>query len=929
MVAQKKVPAQAKTATAKTSTAKTATAKTATAKTATAKTATAKTATAKTATAKTATAKTATAKTATAKTATAKTATAKNAPKSQPASLTTNSTSGSQGSLKRQARKVGTDIISPVSRDNQKQIFSWDKMHNVDAGVAFELVYGFKANVKIDSEYGLINKLFARDWWERTSPTGQCGNVIGPFVPDVTVCYICDIPIQSNAECEHILPVFSAAMYLTLYRNDYKVITDKVKKGISLNPDEQKIYNELKLEYAWAHRCCNQKKSNINFLTYTSDRGKSETGAFKLDYNTTFKVLESIVSSSVKGESGKCTEENLKTFFKSMTKKKIVEWINQRIDYLNAEEGKEKGKGKIIPLGKVRSIVEYLNNNKTNNYSMFMLSNLASLISAADMIDIHSTWQQINGTIQFKETPPAEQITKAISMANACNKINAALQFSWGRTLEIKQIVILYKRISFIPDDINISLSVSRNNTKSKTIYPAVLGSLLNLNKINDNVNDFFRNFYAVITEPTINLNKKLINTEKSGGYACKMVGICFEILFIQNGIHVIKDFIRENSNPINPTLMEFSTKFNNVFEESITYLLNVLIEYSDYTRRYEDVDNSFILYFLKIFSYFVNGVDTTATPIIMDKIEELWGKDETRYNKYLSEENKKILFDKAQINNYDIINDYISNIENAVVKYYMETAEYLKLVPSWDADVPEPGDTQFTTDAKGIAIGASALIQMRTDPTAEDYKFDLDEIGQAIGNGILIKDINLLCNEYGEICNEFINSNYPSQNIDQLEDNQLTELLLQLDKRVSIYNINQMCSDYDSTFCIEIIKNYMITQYKDKYTEEMEVKNILEQFDNKDLINIISEINGIKNINTPAPPTSVTTSDATTADATTADATTDATTDATSASCVGPECQMDVSGGMGGKRNTNKRNTNKRNTNKRKTNKRKTNKKL
>ena len=62
---------------------------------------------------------------------------------------------------------------------------------------------------------------------------------------------------DGTAECEHVLPVFKAALYLNLYRTDYKDIME------SHGPGDELLYNELKMEYRWAHRCCNQKKKEI------------------------------------------------------------------------------------------------------------------------------------------------------------------------------------------------------------------------------------------------------------------------------------------------------------------------------------------------------------------------------------------------------------------------------------------------------------------------------------------------------------------------------------------------------------------------------------------------------------------------------------------------------------------------------------------
>jgi hypothetical protein len=96
-----------------------------------------------------------------------------------------------------------------------------------------------------------------RDIFEIAPPPSQCNNTIGPFVPGVTPCWICGmtIPFATSdlhcghenglaGECEHILPIAQAAMFLQLY--------DSKNKESDL----------FRLEYAWAHKLCNRTKND-------------------------------------------------------------------------------------------------------------------------------------------------------------------------------------------------------------------------------------------------------------------------------------------------------------------------------------------------------------------------------------------------------------------------------------------------------------------------------------------------------------------------------------------------------------------------------------------------------------------------------------------------------------------------------------------
>lgn len=133
----------------------------------------------------------------------------------------------------------------------------------------------------------------ARKFWEPSSPTTQCNGTIGPFNNGVE-CYICGMPIVRvvrararseslgaasgvattdngdsddsdtsnidgrNPECEHILPIALAVLYLGLYSPIFK---------------NSKWYNKdiVKHEYAWAHRTCNQVKSDRSFIKMNPD----------------------------------------------------------------------------------------------------------------------------------------------------------------------------------------------------------------------------------------------------------------------------------------------------------------------------------------------------------------------------------------------------------------------------------------------------------------------------------------------------------------------------------------------------------------------------------------------------------------------------------------------------------------------------------
>ena len=113
-----------------------------------------------------------------------------------------------------------------------------------------------------------------RDIWELSSPTTQCENIIGKATGE-TRCWICNLPIQDNVlgltpECEHVLPIAQAILYMGLFS------VSAVKK---IFPTEMFVLpgmksEALKLEYRWAHRVCNQVKNDDSYLDYNSATGK-------------------------------------------------------------------------------------------------------------------------------------------------------------------------------------------------------------------------------------------------------------------------------------------------------------------------------------------------------------------------------------------------------------------------------------------------------------------------------------------------------------------------------------------------------------------------------------------------------------------------------------------------------------------------------
>lgn len=116
----------------------------------------------------------------------------------------------------------------------------------------------------------------------------QCGAAIGSLekIPRIK-CYICGelgkLPNMKTMECEHIFCVGLAAQYFGLLRT-------------TSFSEEQK--NVLSILYAWAHRCCNQLKSNLSFMKFKSK--SKETAEFEFYETNAKELLRNIFDNTVK-----------------------------------------------------------------------------------------------------------------------------------------------------------------------------------------------------------------------------------------------------------------------------------------------------------------------------------------------------------------------------------------------------------------------------------------------------------------------------------------------------------------------------------------------------------------------------------------------------------------------------------------------------
>ena len=186
--------------------------------------------------------------------------------------------------------------------------------------------------------------LGVRQIWEMCNPPTQCNNVIGKVVYGTTPCWICGLKITKDlgmtAECEHILPVAQAAIYLKLYNSSMKT-ADLKGDGWIMN------------EYGWAHSVCNQEKSDTCPLVIKGD-------IFKVDEAQISGLLKSILNSKRK-DSAKMKANLLsryRTFdaFKKDRLPKMKERYEQIIDFIANKEKGRSAAAKLITLAGISGL---------------------------------------------------------------------------------------------------------------------------------------------------------------------------------------------------------------------------------------------------------------------------------------------------------------------------------------------------------------------------------------------------------------------------------------------------------------------------------------------------------------------------------------------------------------------------------------------
>ena len=148
-------------------------------------------------------------------------------------------------------------------------------------------IFGYTNLLKDYFSYSTLPAGTSRGVFEYVNPEAQCNNVLKKkkmeldsaegkkalqenqpakdLANNPNICYLCGTVMENGVqdmECEHILPILAAASNLYIYNTKLKeYLADQ-----TLFDAKKTMSQILNLEYAWSHQCCNQLKSDFNFL---------------------------------------------------------------------------------------------------------------------------------------------------------------------------------------------------------------------------------------------------------------------------------------------------------------------------------------------------------------------------------------------------------------------------------------------------------------------------------------------------------------------------------------------------------------------------------------------------------------------------------------------------------------------------------------
>jgi len=225
----------------------------------------------------------------------------------------------------------------------------------------------------------------SRDIFEIADPEDQCQGAIGDITYGETPCWICGMPIYfskedlpgkdangHSPECEHVLPIAQAALFLQLY--------DKSNTDAA----------QFALEYDWAHKTCNQTKNNDVYFKTRSGALVPDADLVPVVDEQKYKALLEKILASTRSDANRPRPADVAPHTRKLTfepdtysfKDTLGDWI-----HFNYNQGRsiETWKAQRIAVMKEKydAILATIN---TRNYAMSPELYILSLASAAASI---------------------------------------------------------------------------------------------------------------------------------------------------------------------------------------------------------------------------------------------------------------------------------------------------------------------------------------------------------------------------------------------------------------------------------------------------------------------------------------------------------------------------------------------------------------
>jgi len=403
-----------------------------------------------------------------------------------------------------------------------------------------------------------------RELWNMSTNITQCNNVIGEVVYGTSSCWICGEVIEQRegleAECEHILPVAQAVIFLSLY---------SAKKKKNYTEGFEKL---LSLEYGWAHTVCNQEKTDICCI------GNDGYRAIVLDNSVEF-ILKKIYNSSRVNSSS--IKNILKTKYNNL--KSFVD-----------------GRSKIMRQ-KYEAIVNYL--NPTNGENRFKLTILAGLITAIDPSFIREDAHQYLSPEFIKQ----KQVEKEIFKTLMDEKIKKDVDDQLGLTEKLNKMLLL-NAVLTLDQDIKFLFDKIRAQFKSSWINSDKTNSWISKTFIEDSRHvQIYYTLYNKIAFLSTNKNKNydtkeaILNT-KNCITSYLVIKYCEYIIEnIVNNKRMTATIKENNIDTVNKIIAKYKgviNKFNGIYEFIDEYYKNAVaaIEKSELTSESMPINNNAVL---------------------------------------------------------------------------------------------------------------------------------------------------------------------------------------------------------------------------------------------------------------------------------------------------------------------------------------------